>query len=381
MLTTPSQPARALPAADAHGRATDWAYRGNQPKSTQALAAWHGLAVREPVIEPALEIIDPHHHLYDDPPNGNHYLLPDLLADIGGGHNVVATIYVEAYGSMWRASGPDAMRPVGEVEFAAGMAAIGASAIYGPCAVAAGIVGHADLALGDPVRPVLEAQVHAGQGRLRGVRYQAASDTGHVGRFIKRRVPQFLLADATFRRGFAQLADFDLSFDAWLLHHQLDELQALAAAFPGTTIVLNHAGGLMNVAEHRDHYAENLARWRTSLRRLAAHDNVMLKIGGMGMAVFGFGFEQAARPAGSAALVQAWKPYIDTCIDSFGPRRCMFESNFPVDRQSCSYTALWNAFKLATADMAPAERGELFSGTARRVYRLPEPASPTARSP
>jgi L-fuconolactonase len=345
-------------------------FNGNQPRSTAALEGWHARAVLEPVLEPELAIVDPHHHLYDDPARGSRYLLPDLLGDLGQGHRVTHTVYVEAYSSMWRAHGPEAMRPVGEIEFATGVGAVTDSGTYGPCRVAAAIVGHADLMLGDAVGPVLEEQLAAGRGRLRGIRYQLAYDPGVIGRYIKHRSPPDRLADEQFHRGFAQLAPRGLHFETWLFHHQLRDLATLAKDFPGTTVVLNHAGGLAGVEQFRERRGEALAEWRAGLSALAALDNVVVKIGGLGMPVFGFGFEQGARPATSDELLPAWQPLIDECIDRFGPGRCMFESNFPVDRQSCGYLALWNTFKRATAARSPADRERLFAGTARRVYRL-----------
>ncbi|WP_423454189.1 amidohydrolase family protein [Ottowia sp. VDI28] len=346
------------------------AFAGNQPKSSAELQAWHARALPEPVLEPELGIVDPHHHLYDDPGRGSRYMLPDLLADIGQGHRVTHTVYVEAYSSMWRASGPEAMRPVGEIEFAAGVGAMADSGIYGPCRVAAAVVGHADLMLGDAVGAVLDEQLSAARGRLRGIRYQLAHEPGVVGRFIKHMSPPDCTADPQFHRGMAQLAPRGLHFEAWLYHHQLRDLAALARAFPDTTVVLNHVGGRIGVEQYRDQRAEVLAEWRAGLAELAALKNVVVKIGGLGMAVFGFGFEHGSRPAASKELLPAWQPLIAECIDRFGADRCMFESNFPVDRQSCSYLALWNTYKQATAALPAHERHALFSGTAKRVYRI-----------
>jgi len=351
---------------------TSGLYQGNQPKPTIALQEWHARQISEPALEPTLLIIDPHHHLYDTGV-GSHYLLPDLLADINGGHNIAATVYVEAYSSMWRATGAKEMRPVGEVEFACGVSAVAASRIYGSCQVAAAIVAHADLTLGDGVAAVLEEELQAGRGRLRGVRYQAAYNDGLVGSYIKHKAPKHMLADSKFKKGFAHLSRFGLSFDAWLLHTQLEDLIELAESFPNTTIVLNHLGGVIGVAEFYGRRELIFAQWRTSLAKLARCENVVVKIGGMGMPLFGFGFEQHENPARSLSLMQAWKPYIDVCIDLFGPSRCMFESNFPVDKQSCGYNELWNAFKLATTSYSIEERKNLFSGTASRVYEIPLP--------
>ncbi len=344
-------------------------FRGNQPKGTAQLDAWHAGSPSEAALEPELPIIDPHHHLYDSPATGSRYLYPDLLADLACGHNIEATVFVEAYHSMWRARGEEAMRPVGEIEFARGVGAMADSGIYGSCRVAASIVGFADLALGDRVVPVLEAMAEAGGGRLTGIRQQAAYDPGAIGATIKHGAPQHLLLDPGFQKGFAQLARFGLSFDGWLYHTQLDEWAQLAARFPDTTMVLDHVGGVIGVPEYPG-YRNAFHEWRTGIEALVAYPNVHIKVGGMGMAVFGFGFERGERPAGSEALVRAWKPYVDVCVDLFGPERCMFESNFPVDKQSCGYTELWNAFKIASAAFSPDERRALFHAPAARVYRI-----------
>lgn len=344
-------------------------FRGNQPKTTAQLDAWHAGARPEEALEPELPIIDPHHHLYDSPTTGSRYMYPDLLADLDCGHNIVATVYVEAYHSMWRARGDEALRSVGEIEFARGVGAMADSGIYGSCRVAASIVGFADLALGDGVTPVLEAMAEAGGGRLRGIRHCSAYDPGVIGELIKHKAPEHLLLDPEFQKGFVQLARAGLSFDGWMYHTQINEWAQLAARFPDTTMVLDHLGGVKGVLEYPG-YENAFKEWRAGIETLVPYPNVHIKVGGMGMAVFGFGFEQGLQPAGSEALARAWKPYIDVCLDLFGPERCMFESNFPVDKQSCGYGELWNAFKIASAALSPDERKALFHDTAARVYRV-----------
>jgi L-fuconolactonase len=345
------------------------AFRGNQPRTTAALEAWLARRPREAALEPALPIVDPHHHLWDFPAHGNRYLLDDLLADVRGGHHVVATVFVEA-GAMLRAAGPIEWRSLGEVEFATGMAAMADSGGYGPCRVAAGIVAHADLRLGERVGEILEAQSRASGGRLRGIRHQVAHDGGSIGSHIKQRAPEHLLLDPRFQAGFAQLARFGLSFDAWLYHPQLDDLVELAASFPQTTIVLNHVGAPLGVDVFAAHRTETFAAWRKDVARLAACGNVVVKVGGMGMPQFGFGFEQRDVPPSSEELALAWRPLFDVCLESFGPDRCMLESNFPVDKQSGDYNSVWNAFKLMSAALPESDRRALFSGTAARTYRL-----------
>ena len=323
----------------------------------------------EAVLEPDLPIVDAHHHLWHRP--DWRYLAEDLLADVGAGHAVTATVYVQAQ-SMLRRDGPPEMRPVGEVEFANGVAAVGASGRYGSARLCAAIVGHADLTLGARVTDVLEAQIRAGNGRFRGIRHLTAWDADSSLLNPRSAGPPGLLADRRYREGLAQLAPRGLTFDAWLFHPQLPELLDLARAFPRTTLVVNHAGGPLGAGPYRGRRAEVFAQWARDMRALAICDNVVVKLGGLGMRVNGFDFERGVDPPSSTDLAAAWRPYVETCIDAFGADRCMFESNFPVDKGSYGYVACWNAFKRLTRDHSNAERRSLFSDTARRVYRLPE---------
>ncbi len=324
----------------------------------------------EPALEPALPIVDAHHHLWDRP--GWRYLLDELLADIKeSGHTIAATVFMQCL-AMHRAHGPEALRPVGETEFVNGVAAMAASGIYGPARICAGIVGRADLRLGAAVKEVLTAHIHAGGGRFRGIRYITTSDADATLMNPLNAAPAGLLADATFRAGFAQLAPLNLSFDAWLFHTQIDELTDLARAFPQTRISLNHVGGVLGIGAYAGKRDGIFARWSRSIRALAGCPNVFVKVGGLGMRINGFGFEKAADPPSSDALAATWRPYVETCIDAFGVERCMFESNFPVDKGSYSYGAGWNAFKRLTQSASAAEKTALFSATATRFYRLDE---------
>jgi L-fuconolactonase len=323
---------------------------------------------REEIIEPDLPIVDPHHHLIDRPETGR-YLLPELLADLSTGHNVTATVYLE-WLSMYRADGPVELRPVGEIQFANGVAAMGASGSYGKPRVCAGIVGYADLALGAPVEKVLEAMIAAGGGRFRGIRFITATnpDQAAWGSLVSR--PAGLLMDRRVREGFARLAPLGLSFDAWLYHTQLGELVDLARAFPDTPIVLDHVGGAIGLGRYAGKRDEVFAEWSGRIRELAACPNVHIKLGGLGMRMFGFTLHTQDLPPSSEELAAAWRPYIETCIAAFGPERAMFESNFPVDKGSCGYVALWNAFKRIAAGCSAAEKAALFAGTAAKFYRL-----------
>ena len=322
----------------------------------------------EDVLEPALPIVDPHHHLVDRPETGR-YLLPELLADTGGGHNITATVYLE-WLSMYRAQGPVELRPVGEVEFANGVAAMAARGTYGRTQICAGIVGYADLTLGAPVEKVLQAMIQAGGGRFRGIRFITASHPEQAAWASAVIRPEGLLMNLKLREGFARLAPLGLSFDAWMYHTQLGELVDLARAFPGTQIVLDHVGGPIGLGPYAGKRDEVFVAWSELIHELATCPNVHIKLGGLGMRMFGFTQHLGELPPSSEELAAAWRPYIETCIAAFGPERAMFESNFPVDKGSCSYRVLWNAFKRIAAGCSTAERAALFTGTATKLYRL-----------
>ncbi len=325
---------------------------------------------REPIIEPDLQIIDPHHHLWDFPQH--RYLLKELLDDTGSGHNIVSTVFLECT-ACYRADGPEAMQPVGEVEFVNGIAAQSASGGYGPTRVAAGIVGLAELRLGAKVEDVLRAQIAVGGGRFKGIRYVATHEeneplihNGHTNPG-----PHLYRDDAKFREGFAVLGKLGLVFDAWVYHHQLPDLTALARAFPNQPIVLDHCGGPLGLGWYADKREEVFKAWSRDMRELAKCENVWIKLGGLGMRVNGNDFHTREKPPGSEELARVWKPYIDTCIQAFGPKRAMFESNFPVDKHSSGYAIYWNAFKRLAAGASADEKALLFRETARKFYTLP----------
>ena len=325
---------------------------------------WLDLTVEE-ALEPGLPICDPHHHFWDRP--GERYFLDQLLDDLNGGHNIVRTVFIECR-SMYRKDGPENMKPLGETEFVHGIAAQSASGQYGGAEIAAGIVAFADLALGAEVEPVLEAQLAASR-RVRGVRHITAFDaSGDVPR--PRPFPEGLLGDAKFREGFAVLDKLGLSFDAYLYHPQLHEVAGLANAFPGVTIILNHVGGPLGVGPYAGKRDQIFQEWKESMSAVAASPNVVVKVGGLVMPVCGFDWHERPMPITSGKLAQGTAPYYLHCIEQFGPDRCMFESNFPVDKIACSYTVLWNAFKRRVHDFSPTEQAALFHGTAARVYRL-----------
>lgn len=323
---------------------------------------------REEALEPDLPIVDAHHHLWDRA--GWRYLFDEYRADIeGSGHDVVASVYMQAQ-AMYRDGGDAALKVVGETEFAAGVAATSASGLHGPARVCAGIVSHADLRLGADVGAVLDAHVAAGGGRFRGIRHLTTWDADRSLMNPLSAGPPGLLLDATFREGFAELARRDLVFDAWVFHPQIGEVADLADAFPTTTIVLDHMGGILGIGTYAERRADIYAAWSASMRDLARRPNVRVKLGGLGMRINGFGFETGAEPVSSDVLARTWRPYLETVIEAFGSDRCMFESNFPVDKGSYAYGTVWNAFKRVTRGLSSTDRAGLFDRTARSVYRL-----------
>jgi predicted TIM-barrel fold metal-dependent hydrolase len=331
----------------------------------------------EEILEPDLPIVDPHHHLWDRPGPIGRYLLDELLADLNSGHRIVATVFAQC-GSMYRADGPEALRPVGETEFVNGIAAMSASGRYGPTHVCAGIVGYADLTLGDRVQEVLEAHLRAGGGRFRGVRQTWLRDPAAHAYYGQPPGTMFdhppgLLADLGFRAGFARLAPLGLSFDAALAHPHISELTALARAFPDTGIVLDHVGFPLGIGAYAGRREAVFADWSAGIRELATCPNVAVKLGGLGMTMIGFAFHEEPEPPSSERLATAWRPYMESCIEAFGADRCMFESNFPVDKASCSYAVFWNACKRLADGASATEKQALFSGSAARFYRLALP--------
>ena len=340
----------------------------------------------EPILEPELPIIDPHHHLWDRTPTlhlaqqrqhpyqrildtSATYLLPEYLADLRIGHNVVASVFLEC-SSMLRAEGPQEMKPVGETEFVNGVAAMSASGIYGPQRICAGIVGHADLTLGSHAGAVLDAQLAAGGGRFRGIRHSASwdADPAVLGPLARR--PEGLYRDSKFRAGFAELAPRKLSFDAWMLEPQLPDLIDLGKHFPETRIVLDHVGTPLGIASYHNRLQERFPIWKENIKELAQNENVFVKLGGLAMVFCNFPSCLSNTPAPSAQLAAEWRPYIETCIEVFGPKRAMFESNFPVDSVSCSYDRLWNAFKTITKSYSADEKFNLYFQTANVFYDL-----------
>ena len=333
---------------------------------TQSRDSWLELTIEEP-IEPDMPILDPHHHFWER--EGDVYLLENLLGDTRAGHRVNQTVFVECH-SQYRTDGPEELRSVGEVEFVEGIASANAAA-GNQTAVAAGIVGNADLMLGDAVEPVLDALADAGKGRFRGIRCTAAWDASPEIN-VARANSAGMLADANFRRGLACLERMGLTFDCIVYHPQLPEVADMARAFPDLTIILNHVGRPLGIGPYAGRREELMPEWRAGIDAVAECPNVVVKVGGVGNPISGFGWHQRPFPPGSGEIAAAAAPYYLYCIEKFGADRCMFESNFPVDKQSCSYVVCWNAFKRLARDFSAGEQADLFHNTAARAYRLPE---------
>ena len=323
----------------------------------------------EPTLEPEIPICDPHHHLWDYRSQRvpyQRYLLHELAADINSGHNVRSTVFVEAR-SMYRTEGPEELRSVGEVEFVQGQAAASASGLYGPGRAAAAIVGNADLKLGDRVEPVLDALQAASPNRFRGIRHSVVSDPHPE---VENRETPGVMATSNFLAGARVLARKGMSLEGWMYFPQLPELADFARAVPELTIILDHIGGLMRTGPYANGGDELMATWRSGIAAVAACPNVNIKLGGIGMPLTGFDWHQRDQPIGSEELADSMAPLLNYCIEQFGPSRCMFESNFPVDKVSFSYHVMYNAFKRLSKGYSATERADMFHDTAVRVYRI-----------
>jgi L-fuconolactonase len=323
----------------------------------------------EPILEPEIPIVDAGHHLFVR--SGIRYLLDDYLDDVRAGHRIVASVYIET-NSFARPDGPELMRSLGEIEFANGMGAMSASRVFGDHRICAGIVGHADLRVGDEIAAYLDRAMQLAPERFRGIRQAAnhhPSDAPY--RYMPSRPPGGLLLDPAFRAGFRHLATRGLSFDAGVFHHQLPELADLADAFQETAIIVNHCGLAVGMEMDAQGRTEVFVEWRDAMRQIARRPNVLCKVGGLGLPFWGFGFENRADPVGYAELAATWGPYVQTAIEIFGPDRCMMESDYPVESLSCGFVPLWNALKYIVRSATPVEKAALFHGTAARVYRIP----------
>jgi len=322
---------------------------------------------QEEILEPNLPIIDAHHHLWMHP--GNVYLFPELLADLSSGHNLRATVFEEC-GSMYRSDGPEELRSLGETEFVTGVAAMSASGKFGTTRACVAMVGNVDLLLGSRVEAVIASHIAASGGRFHAVRFSTAWDADER---IPKIVPRpGILAEPRFLDGFRLLSKFRLAFDAWVYHPQLPEVGVLASAFGDTSIILNHFGSPILGGPNASRPAEVFAEWRAAMTALAREENVFVKLGALPVRRPRTGQLAPAFPLSSEEIAAAWRPFFEVCLEKFGARRCMFESNFPVQKRFCSYPVLWNAFKRLAAGCSAEEKRQLFGGTSARAYRLPE---------
>jgi L-fuconolactonase len=327
----------------------------------------------ETILDPDIPIIDAHHHLFDKP--ALRYMVDDYLEDARAGHRIVASVYVEA-SAFYRADGPEVIRPLGEIEFANGVGAMFASGHYGDVRLCAAIVGYADLRLGDRIGELLDRAQAAAPERFRGVRQIAMDHPSDAPYryFFTGRPPAGIYDHPEFRSGFRELAKRKLSFDATGFHLQLPDISALADAFPESSIIINHmtvAMGLdMDVAQRHELFLD----WRAKLSEIARRQNVACKIGGLGMPIWGFGFEEREDNVGYRELADCWRPFVESAIELFGSNRCMMESNFPPDGRSCGFSPLWNALKHIVAGASDAEKSDLFHATAAHVYRMELPS-------
>lgn len=340
----------------------------------------------EEILEPDLPIIDPHHHLWDLRPlisafpeprhdfisaliDNAYYGFDQLHTHLTSGHNIIGTVFMEC-GAFYRADASEEMKVVGEVEYVNGVAAQSASGLYGQLRACAAIVGHADLMRGDKVAPVLERLKAAAPDRFRGIRHQAAWDADSEVLGAPFHAPEGLYRDATFREGFAHLGKMGLTFDAWLLEPQLPDVIDLANAYPDQPICLDHCGTPLNIASYHGKLHERFDTWRDKIHELAKCENVVVKLGGLAMAFCGLPDKGPAAGYNSEDLGAMWRPYIETCIEAFGPQRAMFESNYPVDYWGADYPVLWNAFKRITIGASPDEKHALYAGNAARFYGI-----------
>ena len=340
---------------------------------------WLARAPKEAIIDPDLPIIDTHHHLWERRGGGARgeswdvpsyrYLIDEFLADCATGHNIVGSVFLQCH-SMYRADGPVQMRPVGETEFVAGIAAMSDSGGYGRTRVACGIVGYADLTAGDWVTPVLEAHIRAGGGRFRGVRHSCGYDPDPIiGNSAPDIQPGLYLRD-DFRAGMKRLSALGLSLDAWGFHPQIPDITDLAQAFPDTNIIMGHCGGPLGYGRHAGRTNEVFSDWKKSVTELAKCQNVTMKLGGMMMRLAAYPYLDIDAPPSSEQLAAYWRPYVETCVELFGADRCVVESNFPVEKMGIGYAGLFNALKRLCAGASADEKTAIFAGTARRVYRL-----------
>lgn len=331
--------------------------------------AWLALADHEETLEPDLAIVDSHHHLFDRA--DARYMLPDFLEDIAQGHRIIGSIHIEGGNYFLRPDGPPHMRAVGETEVIAGMTE---QYVGKEPAICAGIVCYADFFEGAAVEEILDTHIALGQGRFVGIRQLTIWDDDESVRMYqnppRRALSPGMTNDPKFREGFSKMGPRNLVFDTTAFHHQIPELFDLAKAFPDTRIILDHLGCIVQVGPYAGKNDEIFAAWKRDIEEIAQLDNVYVKIGGLGMNMYGFKFRDLPKPPSSQLLADTWKPYVETAIETFGVDHSMFESNFPVDKAYYGFATCWNAFKRLTANASDDEKAALYSRTAIKTYDL-----------
>ena len=321
-------------------------------------------SLQEEVLEPELPIIDPHHHLWVR--SGYTYLMPEFAADLASGHNIVATVFAECH-SMYRLTGLEQTRSLGETKFVRGQAAMSASGDFGTTRACDVMFGNVDLTLGAAVEPLLEQHLEASGGRFRGVRISIG---WHQDQRINNVADQAgVLLDPRVSDAVKVIQRMGLSLDCWLYHTQLDELAQLADAHPDLTIVLNHVGSPILGGPYRGRTDEVFEHWKVGIVHASERQNVFVKLGAMPIRMPSYAGDRTL-PPGSEEVSAAWRPWMETCIEAFGVERSMYESNFPVQKRWCSYQVCWNAFKRISAGASVAEKAQLFAGAAARAYRM-----------
>ena len=328
--------------------------------------------ITEEIINPEQRIIDHHHHLWpgvssDSSENSNQYLLEDLWADTGSGHNVTNTVFIDCSQCYWNST-DQALNPVGETEFVKKIA--DESKADPKQATISGIVGHVDMLLGFEAERVLEKHLEIGQELFKGIRHAGGWDPHPDVRNSHHDACEGLYLQPNFLDGLQTLAKLGYVFEAWQYHHQIPQITELAKQFPDLIIILNHFSGPLGIGPYENKHADIFPQWQKDLKELSLHENVFAKLGGLAMPVNGFGFHIQDKPPTSDEFILKQKAYYETALEYFTPKRCMFESNFPVDKTSISYPVLWNAFKKLATSYSASEKDQLFYKTASTVYRI-----------
>ena len=322
-------------------------------------------SVKEDIVDPDRRIIDSHHHLWR---TGLVYQVDDLWRDTESGHNIVKTVFVDCEAE-YRTDGPEHLKCLGETEFVVEQARLSEAGSNGEAVVSA-IVSRANLELGDAVGEVLDQHIEIGQGLFRGIRLAAARDPNPEMLAFPAQAQEGLYGSPSFRRGMKALGDRGLTYDAWHYHHQNQDFLAMARSVPSTQIVLDHFATPLGVGAYADQREEIFEQWKKDIEEISQCDNVVAKLGGLSMPDNGFGWDKRDTAPTSDEFVAAQSRYFLHMIECFGADRCMFQSNFPVDKLSIAYPVLYNGLKKIVADFSEDEKDAMFYETAARIYRI-----------